>query len=162
MTQEAIKIKETHIVDRVRNLSVGVGSIEPAIIRTGIIGQGITQLITKGDTNIGTNLVTNVLTNSSKQLFNTNSYRLNTFQSEAFVIGSQDKSVESNRKIICMSCDSINIRGNNISRIETPGVNKYVFSPRSDTTSKVLSCTDNVKKFDTLVHGSTTQERNLE
>ena len=31
-----------------------------------------------------------------------------------------------------------------------------------DTTSNVLSCTDNVKKFDTLLHSSTTQERNLE
>ena len=31
-----------------------------------------------------------------------------------------------------------------------------------DTTSNVLSCTDNDDKFDTLFHGSTTQERNLE
>ena len=31
-----------------------------------------------------------------------------------------------------------------------------------DTTSNVLRCTDNVKKFDTLVHSSTTQERNME
>ena len=41
-------------------------------------------------------------------------------------------------------------------------MNEDVFSPRSDTTSNVLSCTGNVKKFDTLIHGSTTQERNLE
>ena len=33
--------------------------------------------------------------------------------------------------------------------------------PRSDTTSNVLSCTDNIEKFDTLVHGSMNQERNL-
>ena len=66
-------IKETHVVNRVCNLSVVVGSIEPAGIGIGIIGQGSTQLNTNGDTNIGTNLVLNVLTNSSKQLFNTNS-----------------------------------------------------------------------------------------
>ena len=35
-------IKETHTVDRNNNLSVGVGSVEPAVIRFGIIGQGIT------------------------------------------------------------------------------------------------------------------------
>ena len=109
-------IKETHIVDRVRNLSVGVGSIEAAAIEIGIIGQGITQLITNGDTIIVTNLVTNVLTNSSKQLFNTNSSRLNTLQSEALVIGPQDEYVESNNRIICTSSDSRKIRGEHISR----------------------------------------------
>ena len=83
-------------------------------------------------------------------------------QSEAFVIGPQDKSVEANRKIICMSSDSRNIRGDLSSRIETSGVNEDIWIQRSDTTSNVMSCTDNVEKFDTLVHGSTTQERNLE
>ena len=82
-------------------------------------------------------------------------------QSEAFVIGPQDESLESNRNIICTSRDSRNIRGDH-SRIGTPGVNEDVFSSRSNTTSKVLRCTDNVNKFDTLVHGSTTQERYLE
>ena len=41
-------------------------------------------------------------------------------------------------------------------------MNEEVWSPRNNTTSNVLSCTDNIEKFDTLVHGSTTQERNLE
>ena len=154
-------IKETHIVDRVCNLSVGFGSLEPAVIRIGIIGQGSSQINTNLVTNIVTNLVTNVLKNSSKQLFNTNLSLLNTFKSKAFVIGSQDESVESNRMIICTSIDSKNIRGNN-SRIGTPGVNEEVWSPGSDRTSNVLSCTNNIKKFETLVHGSTTQERNLE
>ena len=40
-------------------------------------------------------------------------------------------------------------------------MNKEVWSPRSNTTSNVLSRTDNIYKLDTLVHGSTTQERNL-
>ena len=66
-------IKETHIVDRVHNVSVGVGPLKPDVIRIGIIEQGINQRIINGDTNIDTNLVTNVLTNSSRQLFNTNS-----------------------------------------------------------------------------------------
>ena len=46
-------IKETHIVNRVPNLSVRVGSLEPAVIGIGIIGQGSTQFITNRDTNIG-------------------------------------------------------------------------------------------------------------
>ena len=35
-------IKDTHIVDRINNLSVGVISIEPAVIGVIIIGQGVT------------------------------------------------------------------------------------------------------------------------
>ena len=77
------------------------------------------------------------------------------------MIGPQDESVEINRKIICTSSDSRNIRGDH-TRIETPVVNGDVFSSRSNTTLNVLSCTGNVEKFDTLFHGSTTQERNLE
>ena len=69
------------------------------------------------------------------------------------MIGPQDKYVGSNRKIICKSSDSRNIREDH-SRIETPGVNEEIWSPISDTTSNVLSCT--------LVHSSTTQEWNLE
>ena len=50
----------------------------------------------------------------------------------------------------------------NYSRIGTPGVNKYIFSSSSDTTSNLLSCMGSIEKFDTHVHGSTTLERNLE
>ena len=53
-------IKDTYIVNRVRNLSVGVVSVETAVIGVVIIGQGITQCVIKGGTNIGRNLVTNV------------------------------------------------------------------------------------------------------
>ena len=42
-------IKETHIVNRVCNLSFGVVSVEPAVIRVGIIGQGITQGVINRD-----------------------------------------------------------------------------------------------------------------
>ena len=81
---------KTHIFDKISTLSIGFGSIEPAVI--GLIGQGSTPL--------STDLVTNVLTNSSEKLFNKNLSRLNTFQSKAFVIGSHDESVEGNRNII--------------------------------------------------------------
>ena len=144
-------IKEAHIVDGISTLSVGVGSLKPAVI--GVIGQGSTPL--------STNLVTNVLKNSSEQLLMTSSSPLNTVQSNAFVIGSHDKSVEGNRNILCTSCDSRNSRGDH-SMIGTLGVNKDVFSPRSDTTSNLLGCTENIEKFDTHVHRSATQERNLE
>ena len=82
-------IKETHIINRVSTLSIVVGYLELAVI--GIIGQG------------STDLVTHVLTNSSEQLSMTSLSPLNTFQSKAFVIGSQDESVRGNRKIICTS-----------------------------------------------------------
>ena len=129
-------IKETHIVDGVITLSIGVGYLEPAVIE--IIGQG------------STDLVTHVLTNSSEQLSMTISSPLNTFQSKAFVIGLQDKILGGNRNIICMSLDSINSMVNH-SRIGTPGVNTYFFSPRSDMTSNLLSCTGSIEKFDTYV-----------
>ena len=77
------------------------------------------------------------------------------------MIGPQGEYVESNNRIKCTPSDSRNIRGENISRIDTPGVNKDIWSV-IDTTSSVLIFTDNVEKFDTLVHSSTTQERNLE
>ena len=154
-------IKETHIFDGINNLSVGVISVEPAVTRVGIIGQGITESVINGGTNIGSDIITNVLMNYSKILFDTNTFQLNTLQSEALVIGTQDESVKSNNMIICTPSDSINIRGEHISRINTPGVKKDIWSV-IDMTSNMLSCTDNVKKFDTIVHSSTTQERNLE
>ena len=69
------RIKETHIVDRVRTLSIGVGHLMLSVIR-----------IIKQDS---TDLVTNVLTNSSEQLSMKSSSPLNNFESKSFVIGSQ-------------------------------------------------------------------------
>ena len=59
-------ITDTQIVDRARNLSVGVVSVEPAIIGVGIIGQGIIQGVIIGGTNIGNKVVTDILTDYSK------------------------------------------------------------------------------------------------
>ena len=93
-------IKETHIVNGINNLSVGVVSVEPSVIGVGIIGQGITQGVINRGTNIGSNFVTNILTNSSKILFDMNTFQLNTLQSETLVIGPLDESVKSNNRII--------------------------------------------------------------
>ena len=154
-------ITDTHIFDIVRNLSVGVVSVEPAVIRVRIIGQGINQGVIIGRTNIVNNIVTDILTDSSKQIFETNTFQLNLLQSETHVIRLQDESAKSTNMIISTPSDSRIIRGNGISRIDTPGVNKDVWGV-IDTTSNVLSDADNVKKFDTHVQSSTTQERNLE
>ena len=77
------------------------------------------------------------------------------------MIGLQDESMKSMNRIISTPSDGRYIRWNRISRIDTLGVNKDIWSV-IDTTSNVLSDADNVKKFDTHVQLSTTQERNLE
>ena len=41
-------IKDTHIVEGIHNLSVGIVSVDTAVIGVVIIGQGITQGIIKG------------------------------------------------------------------------------------------------------------------
>ena len=98
-------------------------SVEPSVIGVGIIGQGITQGVINRRTNIGSSIVTEILTNSGKQLFETNTFQLNSLQSETLVIGPQDESVKRTNRIIRTSSDSRNISGNCISRIDTPGVN---------------------------------------
>ena len=119
-------IKDTHIVDGNKNLLVGVVTVEPYVIGVGIIGHGITQGVINGGTNIISNLVTNVLTNSSKIIFDTNTFQLNTIQSEALMIGPQDELVKRNNRMICTPSDSRKIRGEHISRIDTPGVNEDI------------------------------------
>ena len=59
-------ITDTHIVGRFRNLSLGIISVEPAVIGVGIIGQGITQGVISGVTSIVKNIVTDILPDSSK------------------------------------------------------------------------------------------------
>ena len=83
-------ITDTHIADRVHNLSVGVVSVDPAVIGFRTIGQGISQGVISRRTSIVNNTVTYILTDSSKQLFETNMFQLNSLQSEKLVIGPQD------------------------------------------------------------------------
>ena len=63
-------ITDTHIVRRVRNLSVGVVSVDPSVIGVGIIGQGITLGVINGRTNIVNNIVTDILMDSSNHFRN--------------------------------------------------------------------------------------------
>ena len=154
-------IIDTHIVEGVNNLSVGIVSFEPAVIGFGIIGRGITQGVISGRTSILKNIITDISSDSSKQLFGTNTFQLNLLQSGTLVIGPQDESVKRTNRTISTPSDSRNISGDHISRIDTPGVNKDVWGV-IDKTSNVLSGTDNVEKFGTHVQRSTTQESNLE
>ena len=114
-----------------------------------------------GRTSIVKNIVTDILTDSSKILFETNTFQLNSLQSETLVNGPQVESVEITNRIICAPSDSKKISWNHISRIDTQGVNEDIWGV-IDTTSNVLSGTDNVEKLDTIVQCYTTQERNLE
>ena len=114
-------------MDGINKLSVGVVSINPTVIIVGIIGQGITQGVIDGSTNIGSKLFTDVLTHSIKILIDTNTFQLNTLQSEGLVIGPQDESVKSNNMIICTPSDSRNIMEEHISGIDTPGAKKDIW-----------------------------------
>ena len=77
-----------------------------------------------GRTRIVKNIVTDISSDSSKQLFETNTFQLNSLQTETLVTGSQDESLKSTNMIISTPSDGRNIRGNRISRIDTLGVKK--------------------------------------
>ena len=128
-------ITDTHIFEGVNNLSVGIVSVKPAFIGFGIIGQSITQGVISGRTSIDKIIVTDISSDYSNQLFKTNTFQLNSLQSETLVIGSQDESTKSTNRIISTPSDGRNIRGNRISRIDTPGVKKDILGVL-DTTSK--------------------------
>ena len=130
---------ETHIVDRVRKLSVGVGIFKPAII--GVIGN---------------DLIMNVLENSRVELSLNSLSPLNTNTSNLFVIGLACKSVGVDKNNLNCTPPDRTIR--NHSRIGTPGVNEGVFSPSCGKTSSFANWTGNIDPSDTSIHGSATQE----
>ena len=109
-------IEETHIVDRVRILSVGVGIFEPDIIGF-----------------IGNKLVTNVLENSRVELYLNSLSPLNMNTLKSFVIGSACNIVGVDRNTL--NCTSPDRTIQNHSKIGTPGVNEGVFSPSRGKTS---------------------------
>ena len=119
-------MEETHIVYRVRNLSVGVGLFEPDVIG-GRIGP-----------------VTNVLENLRVELSLNSLSPINMNTSKEFVIGSSCKSVGVNRNILNCTSPDRTIRRNH-SRIGTPGVNEGVFSPSCNTTSSFAKWTGNIE-----------------
>ena len=133
---------DTKIMDRVCNLSVGFGLSEPAVIG-GSIGP-VTHFLENFRVEISFNILSPLNTNTSK----------------AFMIGSAFNSVGVNRNILYCTSPDRTIR--NYSRIGTPGVNEGVFSPSRNTTSGFTKWTGNIEPSDTSVHGSATQERNLD
>ena len=132
---------ETHIVDRVRKLSVGVRLFKPAVI--GVIGN---------------ELVSNVLENSRVDLSLNSLSPLNMNTLKVFMIGSAFKSVGVDRSTI--SCTPPDRTTWNHSRIGTPGVNEGVFIPSRGKTSSLAKWTGNIEPSDTSVHVSATQEKN--
>ena len=83
-------ITDTHIVEGINNLSVRIVYVKPSVIGVEIIGQGITQGVINRSMNIGRNIVMDILTNYSKQLLETNTFQLNSLQSETLMIEPQD------------------------------------------------------------------------
>ena len=123
--------KEPITDNHVRNTSVGIVSAKPAAVGVGIIGQGgrdITQGMINGGTGIiESNVVTDVLTDSSKMIFKTNTFPLNTFKSYTLVIPSQNEPMLSCDKIVRASSDIGNSKIDH-GRIGTPIVNKNIWS----------------------------------
>ena len=154
-------ITETHIVDRVRNLSVGTTSVDPAVSRVGIIGQGgygITQgMIHGGTIIISSNVITYVLTDYSKMIIKSDTFPLKYFKSQTLMIASQNEPT--------LSCDRIVRAASEIgdSRIDqgmigTPIMNKNIWSV--DDNFSVRSDRGEADKLDTSVQRYSTNERN--
>ena len=134
-------MSETHIVDRIHKLSVGIGLFEPAVI--GVIRKDLV-------TNVQENLRVE-LSHNSLSLFNMNTLK-------AILIVSAWKSVGFDRNTLICTPPYKRIRDH--SRIVTPGVNEGVFSPRRGKISSFAKWMGNIEPLDTSVHGSATQERN--
>ena len=98
-------ITDTHIVDRVLNLSFGIVSVDPAVIGVGIIGRGIPQGVISGGTSIVKNIVTDIFPDSSNRLFETNTFQLNSLQSDTLVIRLQEESTKSTNRIMSTPSD---------------------------------------------------------
>ena len=84
-------ITDTHV----HNTSVGTTSFDLAVIRVGIIGQGgrgITQgMIHRGTIIISSNVITDLLKDSSKMILKSDTFPLDSFKSQTFMIASQKK-----------------------------------------------------------------------
>ena len=134
---------ETHIVDRICKLSVGVRLFEPAVIAF-----------------IRKDLVMNVQDNLRVELSLNSLSPLNTVMSKAIVIGSSFKSVEVDRNTLSCTPPYRTVR--NHSRIGTPAVHEGVFSPSRGKISSFAKWTVNIEPLETSVHRYATQERNLD
>ena len=82
-------ITDTHV----RNTSIGIVSVKPVVVGSGIIGQGgcgNTQGMISGGTSIVKDVVTDILTDSSKKIFRTDTFPLDPFKSQNLVIALQN------------------------------------------------------------------------
>ena len=160
-------ITDTHIVDRVRNLSVGNTNVYPVVTGVGIIGQGgpraisggsITQgIIHGGGSIISSNVITHVLTNSTEMILKSDSFPFNPLKSQTLVIAPLTKPFLTCDKDVRASSE-IGASRPERDRIGTPFVNKEIWS-RDDNFS-VRSDVVEAEKLDTAVQRSLTNERN--
>ena len=162
-------ITDTHIVDRVCNLSDGTISVKPDVTGVGIIGRGraraisggiITQgMVHGGASIISSNIVTHVLTDSSEMILKSDSFPFNLLKSKTLIIAPlTEPFLTCDRDVHALSVigDSIPEHG----RIGTPLVNKKIWS--GDDNFSVRSDISEADKFDTAVQKSSTDERNTE
>ena len=141
-------ITDTHVC----NTSVGIISVDPAVIGVGIIGQrgcGITQgMINRGTGIFKSNVVTDVLTDSSKMIFKTDTFPLDPFKSQKLAIALKNEPTLSCNNIVRASSDVGNDRIDH-GRIGTPIVNKKIWS--EDDNFRVKIDVDEAEKLDTIV-----------
>ena len=123
--------KEPIIDTHVNNTSVGTTSINPAVIRVGIIGRGgrgITQCMIHGGMSIiSSNLITDVLTDSSKIIIKSNTFPLDSFNSQTLMIALQNEPALSCNMIVRALSEIGNSRIDH-GRIGTPIMNKKIWS----------------------------------
>ena len=148
-TQTSIEtITDTHIVNRVRKLSVGTTNVDPVVTGVGIIVQGgpraisggrITQgIIHRGKSIISSNVITHVLKNSSEMTLNSDSFPFNPLKSLALLIAPlTEPFLTSDRDVRALSeiRDSRPERG----RIGTPVMKNKFGVEMTPSVSKVMS-----------------------
>ena len=123
--------KETHIIDRIRKLSIRPILFEPAII--GVIGQDLVMNVQK---NLHMEISLEILS------------PLNTISSKDIVTGTVRNSAQVDRNI------------HNPSKVGNPEFNVDVFSPICGSNFSFTIWSRNIEPLDTFIDGFSTQERN--
>ena len=151
-------ITDTHV----RNTSFGTTSVDPEVIRVGIIGRGgrgITQGMIQGGTSIiSSNLITDVLADSSKMILKSDTFPLDSFKSQTLMITSQNEPTLSCKRIVRASIEIGDSRIDD-GKISTPIMNKNIWSV--DDNFSVRSDVGEANKLDTSIQRSPTNERNM-
>ena len=110
-----------------------------------------------GVASVDKNVVTDVFTNSSKMIFNTDTFPFNPFKSQTLVIASQDESTLSSNRIICASSETGNSMIDHC-RIGTPIVNKNIWSVNDNL--NVQSDEGKADELNTIVQQFPTNKNN--